>query len=680
MDEAETLLAQARNLVDRKRFADALKVYKTLQRDRPESLTPAVRSQIFHAAYNASYRAYGAFHNIYDALFNAFYALSHLDAATPPPPAGKRYKLLRILSQCWAAFKEWDRALETSHHAEETWRRAGGPVNEPAYLAKILTSRAGLLLKAGRTDEALGLAERLLAEGNAPPELDDYFAHHFAVHDDPDKALPFVERGLARDSALHLCFRGFVRLRTGRPDEARADFESFHRRLESPNPPKPFTIPLRYFTEHARLLLPTDPPRATAILRRGSDLVVSQAANIRDLIGRQIFLSDNLPHLREVFSLLLKTDPAEAWRTLQTLKNSYLVHEALHPGEFTRNMARILRHDLQDLADLEEDLLAYAYDPDIPSIPETEDVLRDIPPGRLILDYAENDDKLVVFVLSCGTLRLEHLVRRRQEVDALAAAILRAWEELLGRRQSLRIEPSHAAPFRQLLDRCRSLLPPSLKAEEVFVVPSPSLQRIPFHLLVDDPASVTYLFNALLHKRTDRPSSERTVMAVLHDPKLTFAAKETELLVSRHHAVVVRDLPSLRDLAPRIRRLHIACHFRFNPHRPSLSVFELGDWSLSLQDIDGLDLAGADIVLMVCESGRTTLYMAENEHFDAARYFLRRKARHVLVTAIPVPDVTAFLWTSHLYKGPVTDLAEDHRQALRTHPSFAPVSPFLLRA
>jgi CHAT domain-containing protein len=238
-----------------------------------------------------------------------------------------------------------------------------------------------------------------------------------------------------------------------------------------------------------------------------------------------------------------------------------------------------------------------------------------------LLSYYVLDEKILSFVITASTF------------DVLELDLSR--EELAGRMRFLRatLHDGSAEPTRQAVqDLYRLLFAPlvdSIHTTRLIVVPHGALHYLPFAAL-QDPDTGQYLIErhalALLPSASVLPfvqsASEpaQGPALVLGDPitgeaglsPLVFAEREAETIAALYGVQprlgAAATERAVREQAGQASVLHLAAHAGYDPLHPLLSAIALApddehDGRLEVQEVYGLDLAQADlVVLSACET------------------------------------------------------------------------------
>jgi hypothetical protein len=185
-------------------------------------------------------------------------------------------------------------------------------------------------------------------------------------------------------------------------------------------------------------------------------------------------------------------------------------------------------------------------------------------------------------------------------------------------------------------------------------------------------SSYTPTIRALIHaRRVATPSSglpaeaERVAgdghvvaVAIRHTPgyrDLTAGLSEAEWL-SAHHPGQVTVLPdeaatreAVLGALPGSQWAHFACHARSDAANPATSALLLRDQPLTVLDVTGLDLTGAELAfLSACSTSHTSLRLAD-EAITLASAFQLAGYRHVVGTLWPVADRQARETAEQIY-------------------------------
>jgi CHAT domain-containing protein len=96
---------------------------------------------------------------------------------------------------------------------------------------------------------------------------------------------------------------------------------------------------------------------------------------------------------------------------------------------------------------------------------------------------------------------------------------------------------------------------------------------------------------------------------------------------------------ALREFAPGVDILHLACHGQFRPDNPLFSSLRLGDGWLTVRDTYNLDLKCGLVALSACETGVNEVAPGD-ELIGLVRGFLSAGAPTLLLSLWTVDDET----------------------------------------
>ena len=250
----------------------------------------------------------------------------------------------------------------------------------------------------------------------------------------------------------------------------------------------------------------------------------------------------------------------------------------------------------------------------------------------------------------------------------------------------------------ELYDLLFAPLEKHISTQSVVVVPHRSVHYVPFQALFDSSGYLVERFeisfapsaNVLLHCLTKPPPRLDSILLMgVPDERIPRVLDEVDALSSLFPATVrlvgeQATLGSLREYAPQVDVLHMACHGYFRPDNPLFSSVQLADGWLTVRDAYDLDLSKCGLVtLSACETGVSDVAPGD-ELIGLARGFISAGASTILVSLWTVDDeATATLmeiFYRRLQSGDRPAAALRHAQceliAKQPHPFFW--SPFVL--
>ncbi|MBA2453592.1 MAG: CHAT domain-containing protein [Chloroflexia bacterium] len=237
-----------------------------------------------------------------------------------------------------------------------------------------------------------------------------------------------------------------------------------------------------------------------------------------------------------------------------------------------------------------------------------------------------------------------------------------------------------------------------ISTRRVVVVPHRSLHYVPFQALFDggeylvERFEISYAPSAsvLLHCLTKPlPRLDSILLMGVPDERIPRVREEVDALTSLFPATVrlvgeQATLSALREYAPQVDLLHLACHGYFRPDNPLFSSVQLADGWLTVRDAYGLDLSSCGLVtLSACETGVSDVAPGD-ELIGLARGFISAGAPTILVSLWTVDDEATATLMGMFYRRlqsgdrPAAALRYAQREliARQPHPFFW--SPFVL--
>jgi CHAT domain-containing protein len=321
--------------------------------------------------------------------------------------------------------------------------------------------------------------------------------------------------------------------------------------------------------------------------------------------------------------------------------------------------------------------------------PDSATIQRALPPGTVLLEYAQRDDQVICFLIQPDRPIVYRELGSYQELFSM----LDHWHLLLWglRRTAPAAGAAHQrmrttlAPLREkLLGPWRDVLDTS---SHVLVAPWGVLHQVPWAALLGgidglgDAAQLTLTPSGGLWGAPYEPSSGAIgpprVLAFEGTDKLRLAHVATEV------AAICKLLPDaicttqaraadLQSLPPP-RLLHIAAHGATNSAAPLYSTLELADGPFLLLQAHRLNLRGTQLVaLSACETGARPDY--GDMVLALAGAFLCAGARAVLASLWEVDDAATATLMQHFYaalasgRAPSAALREAQIAVREAHP------------
>jgi CHAT domain-containing protein len=198
------------------------------------------------------------------------------------------------------------------------------------------------------------------------------------------------------------------------------------------------------------------------------------------------------------------------------------------------------------------------------------------------------------------------------------------------------------------------LKPFNLKDEEVIVVPTPSLQSLPWGALPSvDGRTVTVSTSPSTWFHNQDDEQHRQSVALIAGPRLEHAEAEIDRLAAIYpearlltgsEATVDRALEAMNASSV----THFACHAAFRADNAMFSSLHLVDGDLTVYDIEQLSSAPQTVVLSACESGLSQNAAGE-ELAGLATALVSMGTRSLVVSVAPVPDAIATIQLMDLF-------------------------------
>lgn len=312
--------------------------------------------------------------------------------------------------------------------------------------------------------------------------------------------------------------------------------------------------------------------------------------------------------------------------------------------------------------------------------------------GELLAFIVTSESINVVFGLGNEQQVAETVKQLRFQMETLrfGATRLAAHMHQLTIRAQRHLEELHELLFAPLEKH--------IHTQRVVVVPHRSLHYVPFQALFNgseyliERFEISYAPSAgvLLHcLAKPNPRLDSILLMGVPDERIPRVLDEVDALMPLFPAPTrfvgeQATLAALREYAPQVDVLHMACHGYFRPDNPLFSSLQLADGWLTVRDAYDLDLSNCGLVtLSACETGVSDIAPGD-ELIGLARGFISAGAPTILVSLWTVDDeATATLmelFYRRLQSGDRPAAALRHAQceliAERPHPFFW--SPFVL--
>lgn len=289
--------------------------------------------------------------------------------------------------------------------------------------------------------------------------------------------------------------------------------------------------------------------------------------------------------------------------------------------------------------------------------------LRDLLDGRILVEYARLEGRILAVLIDPRRARIVDLGPERDVVEQVRALVF-ALRRLANPRG-----PAAAAAARTSADlrveRLRSILLEPLGVapdSELVVVPVGPLHGVPWSALHAGPVALAP--SATFWTRTRRAALERpgtvagtddSTTVLIAGPELAGAHEEVETLRAVH--------PSARVLGPRESRAddvidalrtaelgHLACHGWLRADNPMFSALILADGPVTVQEMHTAGVAPHRLVLASCHSGADVAY-AGDEVIGFVSAVLAQGTAGVVASIAAIPDVAAVDLMFALHRG-----------------------------
>lgn len=301
---------------------------------------------------------------------------------------------------------------------------------------------------------------------------------------------------------------------------------------------------------------------------------------------------------------------------------------------------------------VESQLAATSRFQDVLAAPPTAaEVLALLPADTVLLEYVEDGEALSLIVVGGGSIRVSRrictLAEARRVVGSLYFQINRALARGMGEGSIARRLTEDAAAACSDLRKCllESVEARVERAGQLVVVPHGFLHAVPFGALSDRPTYQVPSAGVLrsIMRRPFRRGGPPLVVGVADEaaPQISREAQLVHAALPGSTLLLGEDatIEAVRRHAGCAPLVHIAAHGRFSPNDPLSSGVRLADGWLTSRDFEGMDLAGAVVVLSGCATGQAAIDAA-NESMGLIRGVLAGGARAAIMSLWPVHDAT----------------------------------------
>ncbi|MFC8599101.1 CHAT domain-containing protein [Isoptericola sp. NPDC057191] len=276
--------------------------------------------------------------------------------------------------------------------------------------------------------------------------------------------------------------------------------------------------------------------------------------------------------------------------------------------------------------------------------------------GEVVVSYSTLDDEVLAVRLDRSGCVLHRLGSR----TAMLEQARRARADLTVVSNPLIPPPLRTAAGRSLaqsLARLDDQLVGPLGAEhDLHVVARGQLLTLPWSALPSRIGRRTWVGDRLNLLRAARhPGDGRDGVVVLAGPDTEGGAREAEAVASvwPSASVLLRDAATVGGAVQafgRARVVHLAAHGTHVQDNAMFSSLRLADGPLFAHELDGVDLAGATVVLSACELGLSTSDVG-GEALGFASVILRHGADAVIAAVAPLRDEVAVRVMPSLHAG-----------------------------
>jgi CHAT domain-containing protein len=453
------------------------------------------------------------------------------------------------------------------------------------------------------------------------------------------------------------------------------------------------------YTELARLCLEAEPPRPADALN------YIERARSRALLEMLAGSSGHLTRPRDAFE-------EEAFGEMQQLRErlnwlySQMNRAFENAEQRTERFAQLQKdaHDCEDhILTLNRQLQQHGSSTWSRVEPlNLEQLQADLGTDTVLIEYYSLDEQLLAFVVTSETVSVmrlpatEALVNEavqqfRFQTDAMrrgAGRMQNHLNQLLRRAQHYLTELYHMllAPLEDQLGQRR-----------LVIVPHRTLHYVPFRALYNGSQYVieqrevcTVPSAGVLHHCLTRPTTalQSALLLGVPDERAPRVRDEVEALVHLFpQAVALLDqeanTSNLRQQAPGVDVLHLACHGQFRPDNPLFSALRLSDAPFTTRDAYGLELNCDLVVLSACETGVSAIAPGD-ELIGLARGFFAAGAPTLIVSLWAVDDTTTATMMTTFYRHfqagvrPAAALRLAQRELMETHPHPFYWAPFVV--
>ena len=641
---------------------------------------------------------------------------------------------LTLLLQAQAKFEALDMRSEQAWALAQTGRvlaRQGDGARADACLSQAMELFSEQHNGVGEAAVKLARAEFMLADGDAAS------AHALAAGAAEAFQAAAMPDGLARADVVRAHSLLTLRL----PDEAGRLFDST---LEQARERQLLTVQVRCLNGQGLVAVEHgDPLVATQRFESAIELLEAQRRILPGDDLRSAFLTDHLQPYRELLRLALQdharqATPGQAARVLERLDQvrarSLGDHAAAGPSGGESAEVGVLRarlhwlyrrtqrldeppqvsaQMLQEQRQVEDALLEEARrqrlaapDGHRPAGAEggfaAAALVGQLGDAEALVEYGVLDDELFACVVTARGVQVHRSIASWPEVlEALrlmhfqmetlrhGAAPVSQHLDTLARRAGQRLHQLHELVWAPLAGTLAS-------ARRVMVVPHAQLGGLPFAALHDGVLSlgerhalaVAASARMALQGLMQPPIVPNRVLALGESSRLPHAADEASAvagLFSEGQACVGEqaNLSRLVALAPQADLIHLACHALFRADNPMFSALHLADAALTVEQVEGLRLKPAMVVLSACETGLADTGRGD-EAFGLVRAFQVAGAARVVASLWPVDDAVTASFMAAFYsawragQSPAEALQAAQQQTRLTHPHPAYWAAFAL--
>ncbi|MDT7687686.1 MAG: hypothetical protein QOE46_445 [Acidobacteriota bacterium] len=319
-----------------------------------------------------------------------------------------------------------------------------------------------------------------------------------------------------------------------------------------------------------------------------------------------------------------------------------------------------------------------------------------------LVEYTSLDGELLAFVVTDESVEVVRgLADERAVAEALGQFRFQVGSLRYGsarmRTHLGSLEERARQHLRTLYDLLLRRVEERIGSRRLVVVPHRALHYVPFHALEDgreyvvERREVSYAPSAsVLSYCLARPTRpfERALLMGVADEQTPRVRDEIHALAPLFpHADALLDaeatISALRERAPTVDVLHLACHGQFRPDSPLFSSLRLGDGWLTVRDAYTLDVGAGLVTLSACETGVSAVAPGD-ELLGLVRGFFYAGAPTLLLSLWTVDDeataelMTDFYTSLRAGSRPAAALrsAQLRQMRERPHPFFW--SPFIL--